>query len=246
MVVARNTSLLQQIQSLKADYPFWGYRRIWAYLRYRMNQVVGKNRIYRLMKKNTLLVCRNLRLKAKRGVHRSKPRASYLNQYWGMDMTKIKFNKGWRYLHVVKDWYNKEIIGWQLSFTSTTDDWLEALDQAVNTRFPWGIHQSETKPNLITDNGCQPMAKAFKQACDALGINQIFTSFNNPKGNADTERLMRTIKEDIVWPYDWENFHDFKEAFKSWVHDYNNEYPHMALGYKTPTQFTQNTLLFAA
>lgn len=163
-----------------------------------------------------------------------------------MDMTKIKFNKGWRYLHVVKDWYNKEIIGWQLSFTSTTNDWCDALNQAVNNRFPWGIHTTDHKPNLITDNGCQPMAKAFKQACDTLGITQIFTSFNNPKGNADTERLMRTIKEDIVWPYDWDNFHDFKDAFKSWVHDYNNDYPHMALNYKTPTQFAQNTLLFAA
>ena len=31
-----------------------------------------------------------------------------------------------------------------------------------------------------------------------LKIEQIFTSYNNPKGNADTERMMRTIKEEVL------------------------------------------------
>ncbi len=33
-VVQRDEALLPRIQQLKADHPFWGYRRIWAYLRY--------------------------------------------------------------------------------------------------------------------------------------------------------------------------------------------------------------------
>ena len=32
-----------------------------------------------------------------------------------------------------------------------------------------------------------------------LGITQGFTSYNNPKGNTDTERLMRTLKEELLW-----------------------------------------------
>jgi len=32
-----------------------------------------------------------------------------------------------------------------------------------------------------------------------LGIQQIFRSYDNPKGNADTERVMRTIKEEVLW-----------------------------------------------
>jgi hypothetical protein len=31
--------------------------------------------------------------------------------------------------------------------------------------------------------------------CRAFGIRQAFTAYANPKGNADTERLIRTIKE---------------------------------------------------
>jgi hypothetical protein len=41
------------------------------------------------------------------------------------------------------------------------------------------------------------------KACNALGITQAFTSYNNPKGNADTERMMRTLKEELVWLREW-------------------------------------------
>ena len=77
-------------------------------------------------------------------------------------------------------------------------------------------------------------------------LKQIFTSFNNPKGNADTERVMRTIKEDLVWIYEWDSSYSFEKAFKIWVENYNRDFPHMALGYKTPQQFADETLLIAA
>ena len=31
---AQQAALLERIRGLKAEHPFWGYRRIWAYLRY--------------------------------------------------------------------------------------------------------------------------------------------------------------------------------------------------------------------
>lgn len=187
-----------------------------------------------------------MKLKAKRTPMRSKPVSTRLNQYWGMDMTKILLADGWAYLHVVKDWYNKAIVGWHLSKMSRTDDWLTALNNAINERFPNGVRESHSKPSLITDNGCQPSSTQFMKACNMLGIKQIFTSYNNPKGNADTERLMRTIKEDMVWTYEWRNLFEFEVAFKIWVEKYNTDFPHMALGYQTPEQFATNTPLVAA
>ena len=62
----RDAPILERIRVIKADHPLWGYRRIWAYMRYRDNQNVGKNRVYRLMKEHQLLVSKNQRLKAKR------------------------------------------------------------------------------------------------------------------------------------------------------------------------------------
>jgi len=40
--------------------------------------------------------------------------------------------------------------------------------------------------------------KKFLKECAVLGIKQIFTSYNNPKGNANTERYFRTYKEEVA------------------------------------------------
>ena len=43
------------------------------------------------------------------------------------------------------------------------------------------------------------MSVAFVKVCATLGITQTFASDNNPKGNADAERLMRTLKAELLW-----------------------------------------------
>ena len=42
------------------------------------------------------------------------------------------------------------------------------------------------------------------KACSNLDIQQVFTSYNNSKGNADTERMIRTMKEELFWLREWE------------------------------------------
>ena len=235
----RDQELLSMIEPIKTDHPLWGYRRIWAYLKYRQDYSIGINRIHRVMKEHMLLVTKNARLKARRGPMRPKPHAEYPNHFWGIDMTKIKIGPwGWLYLTVVLDWHTKEIVGHSLSLQSKTDDWLEAVGMAVNSRFPEGIRETlkDRSLFLISDNGCQPTSQRFMMNCSILGIKQIFTTWSNPKGNSDTERVMRTIKEDIVWCYDWQSPFEFEVALGKWIHDYNTDFPHQSLKNMTPRQ----------
>jgi transposase InsO family protein len=198
-----NQPILQRIQALKANHPFWGYRRIWAYLRYREGLDINKKRIYRLMKENNLLVGKNIRLKACRTPLKAKPRANRPNHIWGVDMTKVMVASwGWLYLHIVLDWYTKKIVGYNLSLRSKTRNWLCALEKAVNQQFFDGAREKESL-FLVSDNGSQPTSVGFMAACNVLEIKQIFASYDNPKGNADTERVIRMIKEDLVWPNDF-------------------------------------------
>ena len=55
-VMQRNEGLLERIQALKAEHPFWGYRRIWAHLRFVDQLLVNKKRSLRLMREPHLLV----------------------------------------------------------------------------------------------------------------------------------------------------------------------------------------------
>jgi Integrase core domain len=108
---------------------------------------------------------------------------------------------------------------------------------AVNQQFPDGARGQGL--SLISDHGCQPTAVAFMEACRTLGLHQTFTSYNNPKGNADTERLMRTLKEEGLWRQEWTCPFALMTALERWIADYNEHCLHSALGYKPPRQFEQ-------
>ena len=120
-------------------------------------------------------------------------------------MIKIKIApRGRLYLYLVLDWCTKEIIGYSLSIRSKTNDWLDAVESTVHQRFPQGIRENlkDQELFLISDNGCQPTSQCLMMNCLLIGIKQIVTTWSNPKGNSDTERVLRTLKEDLVWTHD--------------------------------------------
>lgn len=235
-VIERNRDILERIQGLKSEHPFWGYRRIWAYLKFVEGLDINKKRILRLMREYGLLVKPNMRLKATRVAPRPKPRPSSPNEWWGIDMTKaIVGNSGWVYIVIVLDWYTKKVVGYHIGERAKAGDWRNALEMAVNRQFPEGAHGQGL--NLMSDNGCQPTSIAFMEACSVMGIHQAFTSYNNPKGNADTERMMRTIKEELLWLREWSSAAELKTELTEWFIGYNASYLHSTLGYKTPEQF---------
>lgn len=234
-VTQRNADLLERIRALKAEHPFWGYRRIWAYFHFVEKLPVNKKRILRLMRAHQLLVPPNLRLRAKRTPMRSKPKPTKPNEWWGIDMTQVLVEGfGWVYIVIVLDWYTKTIMGYHAGLQCRAQQWLAALDMAVNRQFPAGVREQGL--SLMSDNGCQPTSAAFMQACSTLGIHQAFTSDNNPKGHADTERVVRTVKEECLWLQEWTCPFTLARALATWIDDYNEHYLHSALGYKTPRQ----------
>ncbi len=159
-------------------------------------------------------------------------------------MTKIMISGfGWVYLVIVLDWHTKKIVGYSISARSKPDDWLDALNDACNNQFPNGILSKEQNFYIVSDNGSQPASLRYMRACSVMEIKQIFASYNNPKGNADTERVMRTIKEDFVWTNEFSSLDDFTEGFKPWTNDYNSDFPHSSLNYQTPSEFEKEQLM---
>lgn len=245
-VALRNQALVERIKALKADHPFWGYRRVWARLKYDEDLDINKKRVLRLMRQNDLLVKPNLRLKAKRTPSKDKPRAKHPNDWWGIDMTKVLIPTfGWIYVVLVLDWYTKKIIGYYAGAQAKAHHWLMALNMAVNRQCPNGSRGLEI--NLMSDNGCQPTSLYFQKSCKTMGIRQVFTSYCNPKGNADTERVVRTLKEELVWLRDWDSPFVFAKELERWIEiDYNQGHRHLTLGHKTPAEFEAETLKLPA
>ena len=201
------------------------------------------------MKADGLLVPKNLRLRATRrnsSTDKAKPTTIEPNRFRGTDMTRIMLpQSGWACLHIVIDWGDKKLLAAHLSRTSRSQDWITALEQAVASEFPMGIRDLPAGydvPELVSDHGSQPAPTAFRGACEALGINQIFASYGNPKGNADTERMMRTIKEDLIYSNDFQTFNELETALATWTKRYNEEFLHSTLGYEKPNRIRELVL----
>ena len=228
--------LEDHIKKIAGEHPFWGYRRISAWLRHREGHLVNHKRIYSLMKKLDLLVKKRPH-KANRTPQRSKPRAERPRQYWGIDMTKFMVPLiGWVYLVIVLDWFSKKIVGYSMSMRCRSQEWKDAIEMAIQRECSGGSREEDI--GLISDNGSQPTSISFMKDMATLGIKQIFTSYNNPKGNADTERVIRTAKEEIIWLNEFGSLQEAIEKVSSWIEvDYNQKYPHSVLGYKSPCEF---------
>jgi len=222
----RNLPVVARIKEIKAEHPFWGYRRMWAYLKYIDGLEINKKRVFRLMQRYDLLVKPGTKLKATRTSGRSKPRPERPNQWWGIDMTKVMVHGfGWMYITVVLDWYTKKIVGYYDGMQCRSKHWLEALNGAVNQQFPEGVRDHGLC--LMSDNGSQPTSAGFMKSCRELGIHQAFTSYNNPKGNADTERVFRTMKEELLWLREWTSPFELADAQTEWINYYNGSYLHI-------------------
>ena len=115
---------------------------------------------------------------------------------------------------------------------------LAALDMAVSRQLPEGARDQGW--SLMSDHGCQPTALAFMKAWSILGIPHAFTSCNNPTGHADTERVMRTLKEECLWLQEWTSPVALIRALEVWMADDNEHDLHSALGYQSPRQFERH------
>jgi putative transposase len=55
-------------------------------------------------------------------------------------------------------------------------------------------------------------------------------------------RVIRTLKEDVIWPRDWRNVDEVRAAVDAWVVAYNTRPPHQALAWKTPAEYRSERL----
>jgi putative transposase len=225
--------VLEKIREILKLFPHYGYRKMFAVIRYRYNIKITRRKVYELMKENSMLLPANTRNKTLfRGVPFSyKLEAVSSNSLWGIDMTYIWCGSdGWCYLHGVIDHHDKNLLGYTFSRSCKAIGAVMALAEAASKR---QINNLE----LRSDNGCHYGSRLFREEIRRMGIKHTRTMVNTPKGNAVIERFFKSLKQECVWQYQFKNFEEAKDAVDKWVHHYNYERPHQTLGYLTPVEF---------
>lgn len=229
--------LIARIKELVARFPDYGYRRIWALLRFGDDPiVVNRKRVQRLMRVHGLQV-KVKRYQASRRPHVGRVEVNDSDLLWGIDMTKIGCGKdGWASLFAIVDHCDRECVGFRLSLDAKAERAREALDQAVAYRFgsPKAV---PADLQIRADNGSQFGSRAFVNEVDRLGIELTYTPYRSPQGNAIVERFFRSLKEECVWHYRFESFHEAERVISDWIRFYNDERLHSRLGYRSPKQY---------
>jgi putative transposase len=169
------------------------------------------------------------------------------NQNWQIDMTSFALSDLTSlYLVMVTDCCSRKIVGWTLDRRCRAGEWIGALRMGIESE---GLMTKEACRGLTlrSDNGSQPCSKKFVEYLGRTGVRGQYTGYNAPDDNAYIERVIRTVKEEEIWPNMYDTVWEAAAAIEAYVNYYNQERIHSALGYKTPNEVAAayNTLAAA-
>lgn len=227
---------IAQVQGLIQQYPTFGYRRIWALLRFRDGIMVNRKAVYRILKRRGWLVHQRPCTPRPR-VRGCVSQAARSNERWAMDVTHIPCGQnGWAHLAAVIDCHDRELIGYEFALRSRAKEAERAVEAACLARFGT-LRPTGSTPQVRSDNGLIFQSRRFRAACRDYRLHQEFITPYTPEQNGIIERFFRSLKEECVWQHVFQTFHEARRVIRDWVQWYNHERPHQALGYRSPAQY---------
>ena len=92
------------------------------------------------------------------------------------------------------------------------------------------------------DNGPESVAKALADWAAAKGITLVHIQPGKPTQNAYIERFNRTFRTEVLDCYVFESLQEVRAMAADWLHRYNHERPHEALGRIPPIPLPHVTI----
>jgi putative transposase len=231
---AEDLALTKVIDQQYLKTPFYGYRRMTVSLQ-RQGYAVNRKRVRRLMRLMGIeAIYQRPRTSTSHPDHKIYP---YLlastvierpNQVWATDITYVPMRRGFLYLVALIDWVSRYVLAWRLSNTLETDFCIEALEEAIALFGPPEIHNS--------DQGSQFTSTAYLEVLLKHGIAISMDGRGRFMDNIFIERLWRSVKYEEIYLHAYESVAEARAGIGAYLHFYNHERPHEALGYQTPKE----------
>jgi len=228
--------LAERIHRLIALHPTFGYRRLWALLRFGAGIRVNRKAVYRVLRLKGWFVNQRVATPRPRA-HGLKSRSHRSDERWAMDLTHVPCGTdGWGHLTAVIDCHDREVTGFEFARRGRAQEAARALEEACLARFGT-LRPVGPTPVLRSDNGLIFQSRRFRAACRDARLRQEFITPYTPEQNGIVERFFRSLKEECVWQHNFTGFAEARAAIIQWIEWYNAERPHQALGYRSPRQF---------
>jgi putative transposase len=220
----------QAIVNYFLDHPGQGYRRL-TYMMLDANIVaVSPSTTYRVLSQAGLLKRWNDARTSSKGTGFQQPLEPHA--HWHVDMAYINIAGTFYYVCTVLDGYSRYIVHWEIREAMTEAD-VEIVLQRAKEAFP------DVHPQVISDNGPAFIARDFKQFIRLSGMTHVRTSPYYPQSNGKIERWHQSLKRECLRPKTPLTLDDARRLVGGYVHQYNTERLHSALGYITPADKLQ-------
>jgi transposase InsO family protein len=214
----------QKIIAFYHEYPLEGYRRLAFMMLDRDIVAVSPSSVYRVLKAAGLLLDR-WQKPSRKGRGFVQPLAPH--DHWHIDFSYVNVGGTFYYLCSVLDGRSRYVVAWDIREAMKEAD-AELVLQRAREQHP------QARPQIISDNGPQFVAKDFKEFLRLWQTTHVFTSPHYPQSNGKLERYHRTLKEQAIRPKTPLSLEDARRVVGEFVQHYNDVRLHSAIGYVAP------------
>lgn len=227
-----NLRLMRWIDEQYTRTPFFGSRRMTAWLRKERDAAVNRKRVARLMQVLGLEAVYPKPKLSQPGEDRKiypyllkDVKIERVNQVWSTDITYVRMAQGFCYMVAVMDWHSRFVLSWSLSLSLEVEFCLEALTDALR----------RARPEIFnSDQGSQFTSERFTGELEKRGIRISMDGRGRCFDNIFIERLWRSLKYEEVYLNDYQRVSEARRGIGRWFEFYNHKRPHQSLGHRTP------------
>lgn len=233
--------LLPLIKEICKDRPTYGYRRVTAVLRDKIQEAINAKRVYRIMRQNQLCLERYTGRRPGRA-HDGKVETIASNIRWCSDAFGIQCWNG-EQLQVAfsLDCHDREVMSWVTSSRGIDGGLVrDLMTETLELRFG-SMDRLPHPVQWLSDNGPCYTAHETIIYGRSRGLDVRTTPSYSPESNGMAEAFVKTFKRDYVWLGDLSSADRVREQLAAWFEDYNENAPHKALKMRSPRKYRRET-----
>jgi putative transposase len=229
----------REIDKIYTQHPYFGYRRITAWLRKYRRLIINRKTVLRHMREMSIQA-----IYPRQNTSKSEPANTiypyllkdltikYPDQVWSIDITYVPIHKSWLYLVAIIDWYSRFVVEWEINDNLEICFVLETCRNALK----------KTSPEIMnSDQGSHFTSSKYTKLFLESGAKISMDHRGRAYDNIFIERLWRSLKYENIYLQDYQNPREARIGINSYLKYYNYKRPHQSLDYKTPAEIYIDT-----
>jgi transposase InsO family protein len=223
-------ALAEAMQEQVQRHPVYGYRPITALLR-RQGWQVNHKRVYRLWRMLGLQLPRRAKRKRQYGAAPERlQRAERPNHVWTYDFLHTSTERGGKLrILAVLDEYTRECLALFVGRSISSTRVIHLLHWLFVTR--------GRPAYLRSDNGPEFVARAVQMWLEDEKCQTLYIKPGSPWENPFIESFNGKLRAECLDRYLYVSTQEAQQLVDDWRQEYNEERPHSALGYLSPSTF---------